>query len=73
MRAGASGPPVYVALGDSYTSAPLISKPVGEFGSTTNPYDCGKSDENYPHRIARHLGIENTDQFVDVSCGSARS
>jgi hypothetical protein len=65
--------PVYVALGDSYTSAPLISRPVGEFGSRTNPYDCGKSDENYPHRIARHLGIEKTAQFVDVSCGSART
>jgi hypothetical protein len=65
--------PVYVALGDSYTSAPLISRPVGEWGSTTNPYDCGKSDENYPHRLARHLGVEGTDQFVDVSCGSART
>lgn len=65
--------PVYVALGDSYTSAPLISRPVGEWGSTTNPYDCGKSDENYPHRLARHLGVEGTDRFVDVSCGSART
>lgn len=65
--------PVYIALGDSYTSAPLISRPMGTWGSKTDPYDCGKSDQNYPHRLARHLGVENTPQFIDVSCGSART
>ena len=34
--------PVYIALGDSYTSAPLISKPVGKWGGPSgynNPDD----------------------------------
>ena len=85
--------PVYIALGDSYTSAPLLSKPVGKWGGSgpgysnpENPYTCGKSDRNYPHLIAQHLGLydpndltkelgEHPDHpgFIDISCGSART
>ena len=85
--------PVYIALGDSYTSAPLISKPVGTWGgegpgysNPENPYTCGKSDRNYPHLIAQHLGLFDpndpmtlVDQepshpgFIDISCGSAKT
>lgn len=80
----------YVALGDSFTSAPLSSRPVGEWGTsndTDDPYDCGRSDRNYPHLVADHLGVYDPlapevvaapehggalhPQFVDVSCGGA--
>jgi lysophospholipase L1-like esterase len=53
-----------VALGDSYTSAPLISAPVGD------PYDCGRSDRNYPHLVQNALKYP---VFRDVSCGSAET
>lgn len=82
-----------MALGDSYTAAPLISKPVGEWGGEGNgysnpddPYTCGRSDRNYPHLIARHLGLYDPDDlakeigehpehagFIDISCGSAKT
>lgn len=84
--------PVYVALGDSYTSAPLISKPVGTWGGSNgynnpdDPYTCGRSDRNYPHLLAEHLGLYDPDDlvaeagehpahpgFIDVSCGSAKT
>ncbi len=55
---------VYVALGDSYTSAPLVPNQHGE------PIDCGRSDHNYPSLVAAALGA---DTFVDVSCGSAQT
>jgi lysophospholipase L1-like esterase len=55
---------VYVALGDSYTSAPLVPNQHGE------PIDCGRSDHNYPSLVADALGA---DTFVDVSCGSAQT
>jgi lysophospholipase L1-like esterase len=58
----AEDPLVYVALGDSYTSGPLVPNPVGE------PVDCGRSDHNYPHLVAAALAV---DVFRDVSCGSA--
>ena len=63
-RANASAPNAYVALGDSYTSAPLISAPVGD------PYDCGRSDRNYPRRVQAVLKYP---VFRDVSCGSAET
>jgi lysophospholipase L1-like esterase len=53
---------VYVALGDSYTSAPLVPTQHGE------PIDCGRSDHNYPSLVA---DATRPDQFRDVSCGSA--
>ena len=55
---------VYVALGDSYTSAPLVPNQYGE------PIDCGRSDHNYPSLVAEALKVET---FVDVSCGSAQT
>ena len=55
---------VYVALGDSYTSAPLVPNQHGE------PIDCGRSDHNYPSLVSAALGA---DTFVDVSCGSAQT
>jgi lysophospholipase L1-like esterase len=55
---------VYVALGDSYTSAPLVPNQHGD------PIDCGRSDHNYPSLVAAALTV---DTFVDVSCGSAQT
>jgi lysophospholipase L1-like esterase len=55
---------VYVALGDSYTSAPLVPNQHGE------PIDCGRSDHNYPSLVAGAFGFET---FIDVSCGSAET
>jgi lysophospholipase L1-like esterase len=55
---------VYVALGDSYTSAPLVPNQHGD------PIDCGRSDHNYPSLVAAGLKI---DTFIDVSCGSAQT
>jgi lysophospholipase L1-like esterase len=52
----------YVALGDSYTSAPFVLYPTGE------PIGCGRSDHNYPHLVARAV---KPSSFTDVSCGSA--
>jgi len=54
----------YVALGDSYTSGPLIPNQHGD------PIDCGRSDHNYPSFVANALQPKN---FVDVSCGSAET
>lgn len=55
---------VYIALGDSYTSGPLVPMQHGD------PIDCGRSDHNYPSVIAAELKPET---FVDVSCGSAET
>jgi lysophospholipase L1-like esterase len=64
--AGAAETPVrparYVALGDSYTSGPLIPNQIPEAAG------CGRSDHNYPHLVAAALEV---DRFTDVSCGSA--
>jgi lysophospholipase L1-like esterase len=55
---------VYVALGDSYTSGPLIPNQHGQ------PIDCGRSDHNYPSLVAAAFKVGT---FVDVSCGSAET
>ena len=55
---------IYVALGDSYTSAPLVPNQYGE------PIDCGRSDHNYPSLVAQEFKV---DEFIDVSCGSAET
>jgi lysophospholipase L1-like esterase len=55
---------IYVALGDSYTSAPLVPNQHGE------PIDCGRSDHNYPSLVAAALKVKT---FIDVSCGSAET
>lgn len=64
--AAASGPPRfdhYVALGDSYTSGPLIPLP-----KPTAPLGCARSTANYPTMLAAQLRIGS---FRDVSCGGA--
>lgn len=52
----------YVALGDSYTSAPGTGRPAG------GPPGCARSDDNYPHLVAARLRPAS---FVDVSCSGA--
>ena len=52
----------YVALGDSYTSAPGVGKT-----DTDEEKVCGRSENNYPNLIAEELDLF----LVDVSCGSA--
>jgi len=59
--AGASGPS-YVALGDSYTSGPLIPHQTG------NPAGCLRSTHNYPSLVAAALGALS---FTDASCAGA--
>jgi lysophospholipase L1-like esterase len=56
----ATGP--YVALGDSYTSAPLVPNPTG------NPILCGRSTNNYPQDVKRAVSPAS---FTDASCSSA--
>jgi lysophospholipase L1-like esterase len=56
----ATGP--YVALGDSYTSAPLVPDPTG------NPILCGRSTNNYPQDVKRAISPAS---FTDASCSSA--
>lgn len=51
----------YVALGDSYTAAPLVP-------STDLADGCFRSDGNYPSLVADRLQVE---RFVDVSCSAA--
>ncbi|MFC4503908.1 MULTISPECIES: SGNH/GDSL hydrolase family protein [Streptomyces] len=50
----------YAALGDSYTSGPLIPTQVD--------VNCARSDHNYPSLVAARLG---SSPFKDVSCGGA--
>ncbi|MDQ6698416.1 MAG: SGNH/GDSL hydrolase family protein [Actinomycetota bacterium] len=57
-------PKNYVALGDSYSSGPLI--PVQQ----TSPAGCMRSDHNYPHLVSPGL---NVPQFRDVSCSGAET
>jgi lysophospholipase L1-like esterase len=63
-RAEAADELVYVALGDSFTSGPLVLP----HDTTWVPEDCGQSTRNYPHLAAAAIGAT---RFVDVSCGSA--
>jgi hypothetical protein len=62
--ATASAAEHYVALGDSYTSGPLIPTQHG------SPIDCGRSDHNYPSLSAAAIKPAS---FTDVSCGSAET
>jgi len=54
----------YVALGDSYSSAPLV--PLPELLSL----GCARSTSNYPKLLA---GLLKVGQFTDVTCGGADS
>ncbi len=51
----------YVALGDSYSSGPLIP-------TTDLAGGCARSDSNYPSLLADRLGVE---RFTDVTCSGA--
>jgi lysophospholipase L1-like esterase len=51
----------YVALGDSYTAAPLVPSARGDDG-------CFRSTHNYPSLVARALGVPD---FRDHSCSGA--
>jgi lysophospholipase L1-like esterase len=51
----------YVALGDSYTAAPLVPNIIPANG-------CFQSTNNYPHLVAKALGVA---EFVDASCSGA--
>ncbi len=62
--ASTADPLVYVSLGDSFTSGPLVLP----HDTTFVPQDCGQSTRNYPHLVALLLGV---DVLRDVSCGSA--
>ncbi len=61
--AGDSAYPVYVALGDSYTAAPLV--PTTDTGN-----GCLRSDHNYPSLVA--AAMPGT-ALTDVSCSGADS
>ncbi|WP_410668470.1 SGNH/GDSL hydrolase family protein [Amycolatopsis sp. cmx-4-68] len=52
----------YVALGDSYTSAPRTGRQAG------TPAGCERSDDNYPHLVSAKL---KPAEFADVSCSGA--
>lgn len=60
-----ASPPIsrYVALGDSYTAAPLVPNLIVANG-------CYQSTNNYPHVVARTLKIPT---FVDASCSGAQT
>ncbi|WP_084249992.1 SGNH/GDSL hydrolase family protein [Sphingomonas mali] len=52
----------YVAMGSSYAAGPGIGE------SADIPSNrCGRSTDNYAHRLARHLGM----RLTDVSCSGA--
>ena len=55
----------YVALGDSYTSGPLVPNQHGD------PPDCLRSDHNYPSLVASAFGLSGG--FLDASCSSAET
>jgi lysophospholipase L1-like esterase len=60
-RPNVTAPVAYAAMGDSYTSGPLIPVP------SLSPLGCLRSDHNYPHLVAATLGLDLT----DVSCSGA--
>jgi lysophospholipase L1-like esterase len=60
--ASASSGPAYVALGDSYTSGPLIPDQTG------SPAGCLRSTHSYPWLVAAAIGAAS---FRDVSCQGA--
>jgi lysophospholipase L1-like esterase len=62
--AAQADPGPYVALGDSYTAAPLVPNLVGQ------PIACARSDHNYPTLVAAAIGAT---QFRDNSCSAAKT
>jgi lysophospholipase L1-like esterase len=59
---GATVPPRYVSLGDSYTAAPLVPDQTG------SPVGCLRSTHSYPFLVAAGTGAA---MFTDVSCQGA--
>lgn len=59
--AAGAAPGGWAALGDSYTSGPLIPN------QTLSPLGCWRSDHNYPHLAAAASGLALT----DLSCSGA--
>lgn len=59
----AAAPIRYVALGDSYTSAPFISRV-----RPGSPPKCRRSERDYPGRLAARLRVRS---FADLSCSGA--
>lgn len=57
----------YVALGDSWSADVLTALPPA---ARFVPIDCAQSVTNYPHQVAKQLGIR---KFRDATCGSAVS
>jgi hypothetical protein len=51
----------YVALGDSYTAAPLVPP------RAQGPAECARSGGNYPHLLAAQRGL----RLTDASCAGA--
>jgi lysophospholipase L1-like esterase len=62
--AHAADPGPYVALGDSYTAAPLVLNQVGQ------PVGCARSDHNYPSLVTAASGVTSA---RDVSCSAAQT
>jgi lysophospholipase L1-like esterase len=61
-QAAQAGGPSYVALGDSYTSGPLIPNPTG------SPLACLRSTNDYPQLTAAAIGASS---FTNISCSGA--
>ena len=62
LGARASGPPNYVALGDSYAAGPIIPVP-------QKPWGCLKSDHNYAHLAMPRIGLP----LRDATCSGAET
>lgn len=62
--AASAGRPSYVALGDSYTSGPLIPDQTG------SPLGCLRSNHGYPSLVAAAIGASS---FKNASCARART
>ncbi|TWS22892.1 SGNH/GDSL hydrolase family protein [Tsukamurella sputi] len=60
--------PVYVALGDSYSSLPADAT----VGPTQQERSCGRSTRNYPKLVAASLGIA-PNALRDNTCGGAKT
>jgi lysophospholipase L1-like esterase len=60
-------PPVYVALGDSFTSGPDVPTQLDAASRPDAPSSCMRSSRNYPSLVARALGLT----LRDMSCSGA--
>ena len=59
----------YVALGDSYSAAPLVPGPPGKLGMRSDPAGCARSWNNYPAHLAGYLDVAS---YTDVTCSGAQ-